>query len=666
MPASLAPDLGPEERQGEAAALGYALERGAERLVSLQEPDGAWRGDYGGPGFLLPLYVIGCRAAGRELPPAWRAGIVRTLRGVQAADGSFGLHVETGGSMFVSALDYVALRFLGVPADDPQVARLRRWIREHGTPLGAASWGKLILAVVDLHDWDGVRPVLPELWLLPTAAPIHPGRLWCHTRQVYLPMAWLYGRRARVPADGLVRQLRAELYDQPYEAIRWRDHRGRLAAGDRLVPTTALLGLAQRAMALYDEHHPRGPRALALGQLLEHLRHEDESTHFIRIGPVNAVLNTLVHFFRGAEGEADLARSWPELDRYLFEGEDGLKMNGYNSTALWDTVFAVQAILASPLGGRHAEALARAHGYLTEQQVLEDVREPGRFHRHGSVGGWPFSDRRHGWPISDCTGEGLRCALALAPRVAEPLPAWRLEAAARLILSMQNADGGWASYERRRGGDWLELLNPSQVFANIMVEHSYPECTASCLLGLARVRGRFPALEGAIARAVRRGERFLRRTQRADGSWEGSWGVCFTYGTWFAAEGLLAAGASASDPALRRACAFLRARQLDDGGWGERAESCLERRYLTLPARHAVQTAWALLTLCAAGEAGGAAAARAARSLIELQEESGDWPRQTLCGVFNRTTLINYESYRRTFPLWALGRYARARGLAQR
>lgn len=32
------------------------------------------------------------------------------------------------------------------------------------------------------------------------------------------------------------------------------------------------------------------------------------------------------------------------------------------------------------------------------------------------------------------------------------------------MLSMQNADGGFATYEDKRGGITLELLNPSEVF----------------------------------------------------------------------------------------------------------------------------------------------------------------------------------------------------------
>jgi len=43
------------------------------------------------------------------------------------------------------------------------------------------------------------------------------------------------------------------------------------------------------------------------------------------------------------------------------------------------------------------------------------------------------------------------------------------------VLSMQNPNGGYASYELQRGGEWMELLNAAEVFGNIMVDYMYPE-----------------------------------------------------------------------------------------------------------------------------------------------------------------------------------------------
>ena len=48
-------------------------------------------------------------------------------------------------------------------------------------------------------------------------------------------------------------------------------------------------------------------------------------------------------------------------------------------------------------------------------QVIEEAQAPlEEYYRHISKGAWPFSTRDHGWPISDCSSEGLKAALALA------------------------------------------------------------------------------------------------------------------------------------------------------------------------------------------------------------------------------------------------------------
>jgi squalene/oxidosqualene cyclase-like protein len=452
----------------------------------------------------------------------------------------------------------------------------------------------------------------------------------------------------------LIRRLRQEIYSEPYGQIPWSRHRDTLAPSDRLNPLTREARAAFKLMGVFDRWHLPFLRQRALSALAEHLDYEDRATHFIRIGPVNAVLNTLVHHFREPGGEG-VRRSFETLDGYLWEDELQTQMNGYNSTALWDTAFATQAILATPFAGEQRQALQRAHGYIDDNQVLDELPCRDAFFRHRSRGGWPFSDRLHGWPITDCTAEGLKCAVALQTLVDRPIEAWRLEAAADLILSFQNPDGGWATYELQRAGAWLERLNPSQVFERIMVDYPYVECSSACVQALTAARGLLsPELRQRTDAAVARGVKFIRREQRQDGSWEGSWGVCFTYGTWFGVWGLMAAGAAPGDPAVDRACSFLLRHQNPDGGWGEHFDSCTRRRYVNHDQSHPVQTAWALLTLARAGRGQTEPARRAARWLIEAQQPDGDWPHQALVGVFNRTTLIRYDNYRRYFPIWAL------------
>lgn len=638
-----------------------AIDRGVAHVLSRQEPDGCWKGEYGGPMFLLPMYVMAQYIGRRPMSQQRRSSIIAYLNSVKNPDGSIGLHEEGPGAMFTTVLCYVALRLLEVSPEDPAASHMRGWIRENGTALGCAPWGKFMLALLNLYGYEGLVPVLPEPWLLPRHAPLHPGRMWCHCRQVYLPMALLYGRRDRVPADPLIHRIRQEIYHLPYEEIRFEDHCSTIAPADNLNPQSPPLRAFNKLQKALERAHSPWLRRRALASLEDHIRYEDQVTKYIRIGPVNAVLNTLVHHFQRPGGDA-ARRSFDALEQYIWEEPHRALMNGYNSTALWDTVFAVRTLLAAPRAKQDHGALELAHQYIRDNQVLEDVPQRRGFFRHACKGGWPFSDRDHGWPITDCTAEGLTCALALEPQVSDPINADLLRQSVRLLLSWQNKEGGWSTYELQRGGSWLEQLNPSMVFSRIMVDYPYVECTAACVQALARACERFPGPLAEDARlAITRGAQFIRGQQRRDGSWEGSWGVCFTYGTWFAVWGLLAAGSPAQDPAVQRACEFLRRHQNGDGGWGEHFSSCTTRRYVASES-HAVNTAWALLTLVQAGQARTPAAASAAQNLVGCQLPTGEWPRQSMRGVFNRTTLINYDNYRRYFPLWALSLYLVATG----
>ena len=637
-----------------------AMRRALSNLSALQEERGSWAGDYGGPMFLLPMYVALAHATGMEIPAHRKARMGETFFNAQRPDGSIGLHSEsTEGSMFCTALGYVALRILGQSKDEPRVTAMRRWIADNGTPLGAASWGKFTLCLLGLYDWKGIHAVQPELWLLPRSAPMHPGNLWCHCRQVYLPMAWLYARRATAPHDRLIFELRDELYGGQWPLIDWEKNKDATCGADDYRPVTAAMRAVNASLDAAEKLPFKPLRKRAMDEVYEHILYEDRVTNFIDIGPVNKVLNTFVHHFHTPRGE-NFKKAWAACEVYLWDGHDGMKMQGYNNSEFWDTVFTMQAIASTPFARESGveRMMESAYAFLRDNQILEDVPEHEKYFRHPCKGGWPFSNRPHGWPITDCTSEGLRVSVALEGRYSPEVPTDMLRESVKLILSWQNEDGGWATYEKTRGPAWLEQLNPSQVFGDIMIDYSHVECTSACIQGLVVGRKRFPGeFDEVIEKAIERGIAFLNKAQRPDGSFEGAWAVCFTYGTWFGVTGMLAAGIPASDERIVRACRYLLAQQRADGAWGEAGDSSRERKWIQAADGQAAQTGWALSTLVRAGCKDTEAMARGAAWLVSRQEADGSWPREGLVGVFNRTCLINYDNYRHYFPLWALGEW---------
>lgn len=85
---------------------------------------------------------------------------------------------------------------------------------------------------------------------------------------------------------------------------------------------------------------------------------------------------------------------------------------------------------------------------------------------------------------------------------------------------MQNATGGWATYENTRSYAWLERINPAETFGDIMIDYDYVECSSACITALAAFRKRHPQHRAKhVAKAISRGKRFLLSIQRPDGSW---------------------------------------------------------------------------------------------------------------------------------------------------
>ena len=475
-------------------------------------------------------------------------------------------------------------------------------------------------------------------------------------------MACLYARRARFDLGPLAGELRAELYGCPYESIDFADCRGRLAAADVAVPPARLLRLGSRIFMRYERHPVRALRVAAVRRCLARLNAELEASAGQGVSPVSALLGCLVLADTGTPHDVVL-RAFARLDAWQWDDQaEGLRIAGARS-ASWDTAFAMRALLCAPRTPQVLAALGRGYRWLAEAQAAEELPERLRQGRDRVLGGWSFSDGTHRWPVSDCTAEALSAVLTvnrtpgLQSCIGPRLPDARLYQAVEFILSRQNPDHGFGTYERTRGPAFLERLNPTEMYAGCMTDLSHPEPTASCVSALARFRQDYPGYQPhRVDAAIRRGIRYLRSCQRADGSYRGNWGINFTYAACFVTEALLTAGVPASDPAVAGAVGWLRRHQRPDGGWGEHYTSCLTGHYAEHSDSQAAMTAWALLPLLRAAGPADPDVRRAIACLVNLQRHGigGGWPQQAASGIFFQTAVLDYRLYKDIFPTWAL------------
>ena len=640
-----------------------ALRSATEHLLSLQGDDGSWEGEVVWCPMLTAQYVLVHHITQQPLDSDRCRLVLRSFEQTRLESGTWGLHEHSPPHLFVTTLVYVAARLLGVERDDPLIAPARRFLQAEGV-LNIPTWGKFWLALLNLYDWRGVNPVLPELWRLPRRVPLHPSNWYCHTRLIYMAMAAIYPQRFQAPVTPVIASLREELFGEGFAGVDFTASRNRLRDADLFARPGVCLRAGYGLARWYERFGSRRLRDRCTAELIDRIRWELQTTDHTSISPVSGLLNIVCLWLHDPD-DADCRKALARLEGWIWEDEDaGTRVAGARS-ASWDTGFALQALAAAPevegvAGVAEVEGALRCGAdFLRRQQINTSFEGFRRAFRMDPAGGWCFAGAWHGWPVTDCTAEAVLGMIATDPETASPEA---LGNAVRFMLRGQNRDGGFGSYESRRSAVGLEWLNPAEMFGESMTEHSHVECTASCLAAFAACRQHSPqALDAEVATAVGRADRWLRGAQEHDGSWRGVWGVQYIYGTFFGIRGLLAAGAAPGDPALRAACRWLLDRQQPDGGWGEHHRGCLTGRYVAHDQSQVIHTAWALIALLEAGDPDWTAISRGARFLINAQDADGSWPKQDPAGVFFRTALLDYVLYRQYFPLHALALYEQRR-----
>lgn len=117
--------------------------------------------------FLLPGLIITWYVTETPIPWHHRNEIIRYLFARQnPEDGGWGLHIEGESTVFGTAMNYTAMRILGVDAEDARMQKARAKLWKLGGALKGPHWAKFWLAVLGVLDWDVVNPVPPELWYI--------------------------------------------------------------------------------------------------------------------------------------------------------------------------------------------------------------------------------------------------------------------------------------------------------------------------------------------------------------------------------------------------------------------------------------------------------------------------------------------------------------------
>jgi squalene-hopene/tetraprenyl-beta-curcumene cyclase len=629
-------------------ALEASIASATRALLDYQRPDGHWVFELEADCTIPAEYILLRHYLGEPVDSALEAKIAVYLRRVQGAHGGWPLVHEGDFDMSASVKSYFALKMIGDSVDAPHMARAREAIHARGGAIHSNVFTRFMLAMFEVTTWRSV-PVLPvEIMLLPMWSPFHLNKISYWARTTIVPLLVLAALRPRAKNSSGVGI--DELFLQDPRAI------GMTAkAPHQSWAWFMLFRSLDAVLRVIEPLFPKRLRARAIDSALafieERLNGEDG------MGAIYPPMANIVMMYDALGKPADYpprAATRRGIDNLLVIGAEEAYCQPCVSP-VWDTTLTCHALIEA--GDEKALSSAKEGlDWLVPRQELELKGDWAVKRPDVRPGGWAFQYNNAHYPDLDDTA----VVVMSMDRVRRANGGHDYdEAIARgreWIEGMQSRDGGWAAFDVNNLEYYLNNIPFSDHGA--LLDPPTEDVTARCVSMLGQLGETAQSSE-----AVARGIEYLRRTQLAEGSWYGRWGMNYIYGTWSVLCALNAAGVGHQDPMMRKAADWLVAVQNQDGGWGEDAVSYrLDYRGLERAPSTASQTAWALLGLMAAGEVEHPAVARGVGYLMATQAEKGLWDerRYTATG-FPRVFYLRYHGYAKFFPLWALARYRNLR-----
>ncbi|MDE2068374.1 MAG: squalene--hopene cyclase [Bradyrhizobium sp.] len=623
------------------AALEASIGSATHALLDMRRPDGHWVFELEADCTIPAEYVLLRHFLNEPVDAMLEGKIANYLRRVQGAHGGWPLVHDGAFDMSATVKAYFALKVIGDSVDAPHMARAREAVRSRGGAIHSNVFTRFLLAMFGVLTWRSV-PVLPvEIMLLPMWSPFHLNKIsyWARTTMVpLLVLAALKPRPRSASGVGI-----DELFLQEPHSVGMTAKAPHQSWGWFL-----LFRSIDGILRVIEPFFPKKLRARAIDSAIafieERLNGEDG------LGAIYPPMANAVMMYEALGKPADyppraLARRG--LDRLLVVGEHEAYCQPCVSP-VWDTALACHALLEA--GG---ESLAKQGlDWLLPRQVLDLKGDWAVKRPDVRPGGWAFQYNNAYYPDLDDTA----VVVMAMDRARRETQGHEYDAAIsrgrEWIEGMQSRNGGWGAFDV----DNLEYYLNNIPFSDhgALLDPPTEDVTARCISMLAQLGETVQT-----SKAVAEGVAYLRRTQLAEGSWYGRWGLNYVYGTWSVLCALNAVGVSHQDPMMRKAVDWLVSIQNSDGGWGEDAISYrLDYKGFEGAPTTASQTAWALLGLMAAGEVGNAAVLRGVEYLKGTQTEKGLWDEQRYTATgFPRVFYLRYHGYSKFFPLWALARY---------
>src|SRR5918912_1025834 len=168
----------------ELTALDSGVERAADRLLSLQHPEGWWKGELESNATMIAehlflLHFLGLRDAETDRL------LANELLARRREDGTWSIWFDGPADLSVTVEAYTALKLAGVDAGDAT----REYIRRAGGVPRTRIFTRAFLALIGQWPWGRLAHVPVELILLPAEGPLSVYDFACWARQTMVALS---------------------------------------------------------------------------------------------------------------------------------------------------------------------------------------------------------------------------------------------------------------------------------------------------------------------------------------------------------------------------------------------------------------------------------------------------------------------------------------------
>ena len=658
---SLSKALSPE-------AVDLAVERCHAYFRGHQYPEGYWWSELESNPTIEAEYLLLSYFLGLVDQERWRK-VTNYILSKQRADGSWGQYYQAPGDVSTSVECYFALKLAGYSPDSAPLRKARQFILSRGGVPKVRVFTKIWLAMFGQWDWKGTPNMPPELIFLPSWFPFNTYEFASWARATIVPMLIILTHHPTHPVPEWANI--DELFPQPRRDTDYSLPKPRSGWG-----WARLLYRLDRLVGFYQRLPVHPFRRRAERKITDWVvAHQEADGSWGGIQPPWVYSLIALHHLGFPIEHPVIQKGFAGFEGFAIEDTDTCTVQACISP-VWDTCLAQLALLESGVAGDDP-MIQQATRWLVEQQILTGGDWQVRA-KKAQPGGWAFEFHNNTYPdIDDASEVIMALALARLSPAEEPRREQAIRRGVDWLVALQSKNGGWAAFDKDNTRTYLTKL-PFSDFGETLDPPS-ADVTAHVMemLGKLGYPRDFPPL--------RRGYRYIRQQQEADGSWFGRWGVNRIYGVGAVLPALAAIDEDMGQPYIRRAVEWLVSHQNGDGGWGESCGSYVDLALHGVGPSTASQTAWALLALLAAGETSHPATLRGVRYLLDIQTEVGCWDEPYFTGTgfpgygvgeqpkklpdqeergyqgldMPAGFMINYHMYRNCWPLLALGRYRR-------